>query len=98
MALSNTFKEPRREMTETIIGVVVVGGAIIADYSFANWLASGIPNWADRIACIVLGIIFTPVAVVLMIALLAAAHAIGDAICNRLAELGADPRPTQRYL
>lgn len=44
MALSNILNEPRREITETIIGVVIVGvclsGFLMLDYHFAVWLNS----------------------------------------------------------
>jgi hypothetical protein len=40
MALSNIFNEPRREITETLVGIVLVGflvGFFIGDYYLAKW-------------------------------------------------------------
>jgi hypothetical protein len=42
MALSNIFREPRREITESAIGIVCLGAGLAAivaiDYGVARWL------------------------------------------------------------
>lgn len=38
MALSNIFREPRREITESAIGLGIFAAAAWADYHFAVWL------------------------------------------------------------
>src|SRR5689334_3951872 len=37
MALGNIFKEPRREITETLLGISIVGPLIWIDWQFAQW-------------------------------------------------------------
>lgn len=98
MALSNILKEPRREITETVIGVGMVGSFVFADFYFCHWLMSGIPEPIDRFMCTLLsGAVVLPLGVAAVCGAFVAAHALGDGICNRLARVGADPRPTQRY-
>ena len=37
MALSNIFREPRREIVETIVGLITVGAFMYVDYKFSCW-------------------------------------------------------------
>ncbi len=37
MALSNILREPRREITETLIGIMATGSFLFVDYKFAVW-------------------------------------------------------------
>src|SRR5690242_17125076 len=50
MAISNTFREPRRELTETAIGLLVFGGLLYADYRVSHWLCEGyVPTRPDAV-------------------------------------------------
>lgn len=80
MALSNIFKEPRREIIETIIGLAVVIPLSYADYCAAVWAQSvtggdyrGIP-WQLGMPVGLVAVIFIIVAL-LIVAI--AIHAIG---------------------
>lgn len=96
MALSNIGKEPRREITESVIGIGVVVGYIFADYFVVSWLMSGAQNHTDQVVGTVLGMLGGIVLVPISILFLLATHALGDGICNWFAALGADPRPRRR--
>lgn len=94
MALSNIFREPRREITEQVIGSVVVSGLVIADYKFARWfeiatIPVGACPWP-------VGMVLGVVAGIAVLGVVLAAHGLGDAICNRLAEAGMELRPRTR--
>lgn len=92
MALSNIFREPRREITESLVGLSVVSVVAYADYIFAEWfhVLTG-PTGACPVA---VGMIFGATFMVVACIGLAAAHALGDGICNRLGRF--DPRPKVR--
>ncbi len=101
MALSNIFREPRREITESVVGLTVFGLAAWADYSFGRWLQEyahithsdgtgfdPVPWPMGMIAGVLIAI--GAVFVVL------GTHALGDVICNALQRNGIHLRPRQR--
>ena len=100
MALSNIFKEPRREITETIVGVLTIGivgpTILIIDYYYAKWLADHMPHPepADVVFCM---IFVGPASLFLLVMSLVFIHAIGETICDKLQRRGIELRPKQRY-
>lgn len=102
MALSNIFKEPRREITESAVGIGVVFGALWADYAFAVWLqdVAGYVQYADGTRWNkihwVFGMLLGPAVAVLAFALLWLTHEIGDGLCNALQARGIHLRPRVR--
>lgn len=108
MALSNIFKEPRREITETLIGIAVIGGLggalVWGDYALAVAVLrpgpslDGSTSYGERIA---MAMVFYPIA--MLVALIAAGlclavvHAAGENICNRLQTHGVHLRPRRRH-
>ena len=99
MALSNMRREPRREITETVVGVIVFGAYVVADWYFAQWFQwvtgpQGAYPWP---AGMVLGILVLTVGTAAVIALPFIVHNIGDFACEVLGLIGLDPRPRQRY-
>lgn len=104
MALSNIFREPRRELTESVIGILGVSGLLWLDYQFGCWLQAEIvahssyKNAAEYwsgffIAGMVLGVIGVFVTWLLLVF----AHALGEEICNFLDRRGLKLRPKRRY-
>lgn len=92
MALSNIFREPRREITETAVGLGIFGALAFVDYVFARRLQLAI---GDNFP---LGIAMVVTAVVILVAVLVFVfvHSLGEAICNTLARRGLELRPKRR--
>jgi hypothetical protein len=98
MALSNIFREPRREITESVVGIAaagaVIGGGLWLDYEAALWLGA---SKADGIclcmAFLPLGVILTAI---LLMSVLELTHDLGDKLCTRLEAAGIYLRPRQR--
>ena len=99
MALSNTLKEPRRELTETGIGVVVIATAVGADYAFASWFANVLspPNSLPTGLGVFLGMMVGALLVIVTWGLLLFAHFLGEVICDSLANNGIYVRPKRRW-
>lgn len=102
MALSNMFREPRRELTETAIGLALFGCAVGADYLFARWLQyqagystvdqvskANIPWGQGMCIGVILACVCTIIAMV--------AHIVGESICDRLQDGGIRLRPLRRH-
>ena len=94
MALNNIFREPRREITESIFGLVVVGGYFWLDYRFALWAA---PEDIQSNHIAIFPVMLFGVILTFVLALLVSfAHFVGEEICDALAQRGLDPRPRNR--
>lgn len=95
MALSNIFREPRREITESIVGIVLVGLLLGADYRFATWFE--VATGGDGKGCPwPIGLIFGAGAAFFLVIAAVATHQIGDSICNALDRRGLQLRPINR--
>lgn len=94
MALSNIFREPRREITETLMGALVVGAFLFADRFFANWLyaAFGQNDRPFIVLCYLIGACLGMVIFFFAIFV----HWIGESICGALANHGLELRPKVR--
>lgn len=102
MALSNIFKEPRRELTESAVGIGVILVAAVPlgwlDYQLA--LSTSTPAKPEDfwLVLFLLGPFLIFVVSALVLAFFAVTHALGNAICNGLEKRGIQLRPKQRYL
>ena len=100
MALSNIFREPRREITESAVGLTIVGGVAYADYRFGVWFEHATTGLGSLACPCALGMLIGPLGAVLAalmsFLILVATHELGDAICNILARRGLELRPKQR--
>jgi len=103
MALSNIGNEPRREITESVLGIIVfaalVGGIIWVDRFFAQWLMgplNAVDN-SERFACYVIGFLIIMVGMLVSVGVLFLTHSLGEGICEFLAARGLELRPKQRY-
>lgn len=100
MALSNIFNEPRREITESALGVGLFAAAVFGDYHLAHWF-----HKHDPTTDVFLGMVLLPILIcclLIMGALVLAGgsiliHALGEGACNLLEDFGIQLRPTQRY-
>ncbi len=93
MALSNILNEPRREITESIVGLIILCAFMAVDYAFGVWLENvaghnDIP-WP-------IGMILGIPATILLVAILFVTHAIGESVCNILQKNDIHLRPRDR--
>lgn len=99
MALSNIFREPRREIIETAVGVVCFVPFAVAVYEFACFISDN-PGGLSG-APFVVYVVFSAAWLVLAIGFgwmalceaLRAAHAIGESLCDALERGGIHLRP-----
>lgn len=103
MALSNIFREPRREITESVAGLVVFAVVVFVDYSFGLWLQDyagmcGPAGTSNSYICLPwqIGMAFGILLALLAFLALIITHALGDAICNALDRQGIHLRPRNR--
>lgn len=92
MALSNIFREPRRELTETAVGVGVFSVLLWGDYHFAIWL-NIITTDKDGGLPVVAGLAVGVVVFFLSLLLIALIHFIGEGLCDFMADHGLELRP-----
>ncbi|HWY35705.1 MAG TPA: hypothetical protein VNX68_13755 [Nitrosopumilaceae archaeon] len=93
MALSNTFKEPRREIIETIVGLIIFIPFAIIDYKITWWLLMWDPGDYNFGGALVASTGLLCLVILLFVII----HAIGDVICTKLEQAGFQIRPRQRY-
>lgn len=104
MALSNIFREPRREITESAVGLAISIPAVWMDYEAAVWFQALTTNnqpgnepcpWPLGMLAVI------PVLAIcaggIAFGFLAVTHALGDAVCIALERRGLYLRPRQRY-
>lgn len=86
MALSNIFREPRREITETVVGVTLAAPLIWADYKAAVWFEWFTGGSHDGSVAFAIGLFLISGAAVVI-------HTAGDIICDELEAHGIRLRP-----
>lgn len=97
MALSNIFREPRREIVETAVGFAFLALPIFADYKFAVWF-NHVTTGPTKVGCPwPLGMFLGLVTLAVSLLVLFVIHDIGDNVCNAFARRGIYLRPKQRY-
>lgn len=103
MALSNIGNEPRREITESAIGVLAIvvwlGMAFliarIIDPPYVNGPHDYSASWLFTVSFVTF--IVATLGPLLLFGTLFITHEIGEVVCDWLKALRIDPRPTQRY-
>lgn len=98
MALSNIFNEPRREITESVIGIAVLALVIYGDHIFAMHMVRGSNDIGDAYMTDVVGAHIATLfifAVVWFVGFIFS-HYIGEKICDFMRKQGWDPRPSRR--
>lgn len=95
MALSNIYREPRREITESVLGILVFSIFVFADYHFATWFHEF--SGGARVGCPVpLGFVIGLFALFALVLLLYITHWFGESVCDFLADRGLELRPKIR--
>jgi hypothetical protein len=93
MALSNIFREPRREITESAIGLAIIGAYLYADYCFGVWFQTATGrDHALRVAGMAIGLLITCIAALMILV----THWLGEFVCDSLADRGLELRPRRR--
>lgn len=96
MALSNIGKEPRREIIESLLGILTFGGIIAGFVFWEIWLRS-LPWPGNSPPPPTIGSIMLLIGLSILYGLLQLTHFIGEVVCDWFADQGLDPRPKQRY-
>lgn len=103
MALSNIFREPRRELTETGIGTAVFAVGAIPVAFLDHWVAMNViqpsPGQTDLpiiVAAHVLAMLLCIMGAVAVAGLAVFIHFIGEEICDALQTAGIHLRPRKR--
>lgn len=94
MALSNIFREPQREITETLMGIAVASLFLWGDYHFALWFQHSLGDinqcpWPLGMMLGFVGVFFICLACV-------GIHELGEALCDFLRRRGLELRPKER--
>jgi hypothetical protein len=104
MALSNIFREPRREITESVTGVaaflLITAVAIPVTCKLSHIMrdsdgAAG-STTMPYVVYMLVAIIIEAISIAAFVGLLFLTHAWGESICNFLANRGLELRPKQR--
>src|ERR1700689_3955199 len=98
MALSNIFREPRREITESVIGTIPIALFCWLDYRFAVWfqaytMSANSNDYVTWEAGLLIGVVGLLLIFLVTAALLLLCHAIGEVICDSLGNKGLELRP-----
>lgn len=94
MALSNIFREPRREITESAVGITLVSAFVFADYLFASWLVDeGTKHPTEDL---ILGMVMGVGVLGIVVGGTILTHALGESLCNKLEKAGIQMRPRTR--
>lgn len=98
MALSNIFREPRREIIETAVGMAIMAALIGGDYAFARWFETlcGYRSNGDAEVPWLLGLIIGLGVALIAVLLAVLTHQIGEMMCDSLQSHGVCLRPRRR--
>lgn len=100
MALSNMRREPRRELTESGLGILAFGAFVAADFMVCRAIVPyynvpyAPPWWVAIVALMILVGLLGPI---LFMGFLYLTHEVGEVVCGWMADLGYDPRPRNRH-
>lgn len=99
MALSNMGREPRREWTEQLFGIVVAAIILFGYSKLCNlFIRTNIhnPGVADRVGTYAVGLVVLLIGFLILLGIWYLAHEIGELVCDTLASFRLDPRPKRR--
>ena len=98
MALSNILNEPQREITETVVGALLIAGFIAGDYYLSQWTQNLAGGWKEYPwpAGMILNGLGMIIGSLLLLIIPFAIHALGEAMCNGLQSVGIHLRPKRK--
>jgi len=96
MALSNIWREPRREITESVVGLAALIPAALFDNWFAAWFIRNVDDRCPPPIAYFLGILSLGLGCFFLVAFAIFSHYVGEEVCDRLAKRGLELRPKVR--
>jgi hypothetical protein len=97
MALTNIFREPKRELIETVVGISLAAIPCAADYWFAAWLRARSLEYEPRNPIpLPIGMLFGLAIMAAFVVFMLIIHATGEVACNALERRGIHLRPRNR--
>lgn len=98
MALSNIFNEPRREITESVVGIGIFIAILGPVPTIAGLLYhfGVVDSFTEGAGAVLFCMVMVGGMAVLFMTLLFATHQAGDAACNALQRRGIHLRPRNR--
>lgn len=103
MALSNIFNEPRREITETVVGFLVFFSVGVGVHLGAVWWRAhelekgGVISGEEFALMHVYVFLGLGVAMLVLPFVLVLIHTVGEGLCDWLGRRGLELRPKERY-
>lgn len=99
MALSNILKEPRREITESGLGILFIGGLAYLDFLFGRYLhnLASHPDDMPIPVGMIVGVAGIAGFIIGVMGILYFTHFVGEQLCGWLAKRGLEIRPKTRY-
>jgi hypothetical protein len=104
MALSNIANEPRREITESLVGIIGFFGLLYGDFHLGRWAANAVTMHDNGVLAggpqIFLGMLIVPLvvafALLLLFGVVHLTHFMGEVLSDLMDAIGLDPRPRIR--
>lgn len=97
MALSNMLREPRREITESVVGIAFLALVIGGFARFGMWFANRTTDANNPYGPMVfVGMLVALVSIFVLIALAYFTHFVGEEVCDKLKKHGLELRPKER--
>jgi hypothetical protein len=98
MALSNMLREPRREIIETVVGIMAFSVFLLFDTFFARWFqAVTTDSNGGRNGCpIPIAYLLGVLAFMALIGIVFFIHFLGEELCDFLDDHGLELRPNPR--
>jgi hypothetical protein len=86
------LREPRREITESVVGLAIIGLFSYADYRFAIFMGATKNDPELYVLFMIVGFVIS----MMIFGVILVGHALGEDICDALARRGLELRPRQR--
>lgn len=97
MALSNIFREPRREITESIVGMGLFAAFVCLVKPVSWWLFHEQSDYQRMwLGYMFIAVILIGISIGFIFFMLAVTHFFGEVICDVLASCGLEMRPRNR--
>lgn len=97
MALNNIFREPRRELTEQLVGLLLLVPVGLYGYLVYYLASISTNNTSDFCGALIVFTFGLIICFFILCGILLLMHKVGEEICEELDSFGIKLRPKQRY-